>query len=141
MKDDLIPDSDNIARYCKPSTCFDGMISAAAFLLRERDQDGLSVNWLEFLKCHNRADEIKEIRRIYSQTLSASKNARIGVLNVGEMCRYVRSETHDNRAIEVLHDPIPDGDQSHCEIHNLKQDNELIAELILEVCHEQYPAR
>ena len=142
MIGDQIPDSDNIARFCKPSTAPNGVIGAVAFMLRE-NEPSLSVNWLEFLKCPNRDSEIKEMQRIYSETLTVSLKARIAILNVGEIRDVVRTETEDHRNIEVLHDPIPDGDQSHSEIHNLKQNNELIAELILEVLpeNENHPAR
>jgi len=143
VKGDTIPDSDNIARFCKPTTAPNGVITAMAFMLRENDEGGLSVNWLEFLNCSNRDQEIREIQKIYSESLSVSKNARIAILNVGEIRYIVRSETHDHRNIELLHEPIPDGDQSHSEIHNLEQDNEFIAELILEVLrdNDNHPAR
>ncbi len=141
MKGDTIPDSDNIARFCKPSTAPNGVIAPTAFMLRE-NEDSLSVNWLEFLNCPNKDSEIKEMQRIYSETFrTVSLNARIAILNVGEIRDVVRTETQDHRNIEALHDPIPDGDQSHSEIHNLKQDNEFIAELILEVLREHLPAR
>jgi hypothetical protein len=140
MKGDKIPDSDNIARFCRPMQAPEGEIQATAFMLRT-DEESLSVNWLEFLKCSDRENEIREIQRIYSETLSVSMNARIAILNVGEMRNIVRTESPDNRNIEVLHDPIPDGDQSHSGIYNLKPDNELIAELIVEVIRENLPAR
>ena len=63
------------------------------------------------------------------------------ILNVGEIRNIVRTESPDNRNIEVLHDPIPGGDQSHSGVYNLEQDNEFIAELILETICENYPAR
>jgi len=140
MKGDKIPDSDNIARFCRPMQVIEGEIQATAFMLRA-DEESLSVNWLEFLKCSDRKNEIKEIQRIYSETLSVSINARIAILNVGEMRNIVRTESTDNRNIEVLHDPIPGGDQSHSGIYNLRPDNEFIAELIVEVIRENHPAR
>ena len=142
MKGETIPDSDNIARLCSPLTAPNGVILGAAFMLR-KNESSLSINWLEYLNCPNRDSEIGELQRIYSKKLTVSPNARIAILNVGEIRDVVRTETEDNRNIEVLHDPIPDGDQSHSEIHNLKQNNELIAELILEVLpeNENHPAR
>jgi len=140
MKGDKIPDSDNIARFCRPWQAPEGEIQATAFMLRT-GEESLSVNWLEFLKCSDRKNEIREIQRIYSKTLSVSVNARIAILNVGEIRNIVRTESPDNRNIEVLHDPIPGGDQSHSGVYNLEQDNEFIAELILETICENYPAR
>ena len=140
MTGDTIPNSDNISRFCKPSQAPDGEIQATAFLLRS-NEESLSVNWLEFLKCSNRDNEIKEIQRIYAETFKVSVNARIAILNVGEIRQIVHRETSDNRNIQVLHDPIPGGEQSHSSIYNLKKDNEFIAELILEVIRENYPAR
>ena len=139
MKGDKIPDSDNIARLCKPSQAPNGEIQATAFMLRKNDES-LSVNWLEFLKLPNRKHEISKIQKIYSKKLSVSVNARIAILNVCEIREIVCKESPDNRNIEVLHDPIPK-DQSHSGIYNLKHDDELIAELILEVIRENHPAR
>ncbi len=146
MKGDKIPDQNHIARYCKPTQVSDGQIQATAFMLR-KDEKSLSVNWLEFLNCSSRECEITEIRNIYSSKLSVGASAKIAVLNVGEVRKKVLTESPDRRNIEVLHDPITDehnplhNDLSHSEIYNLKQDDELIAELILETVHEIYPAR
>jgi hypothetical protein len=140
MKGDTIPDSDNIARFCKPLQAPEGKIQATAFMLRS-DEESLSVNWLEFLECPGREHEIKKLQKIYSKKFSVSANARIAILNVGEIRDFVRAESLDNRNIEVLHDPIPEDNPSHSGINNLRQDNEFIAELILEVIRENYPAR
>lgn len=140
MKGDKIPDHNHIARYCKPMQVPDGQIQATAFMLRA-GEESLSVNWLEFLNCSNRETEITEIRRIYSKNFSnIGAHARIAVLNVGEVREKVLSESPDGRNLEVLHNPAI-GDPSHSGIYNLKQDDELIAELILETVLETYPAR
>ena len=64
-------------------------------------------------------------------------------INVGEVRERVITETEDRRNLEILHDPIEDDppDPSHSEIYNLKQADEMIAELILETVQEVYPAR
>lgn len=141
MKGDHIPDSDHISRFCRPMQVADGQIQASAFMLRA-DEENLSVNWLEFLKCSSREDEVLKIQDIYSANLTVGASAKIAVLNVGEVRYKILTESLDSRNIEVLHDPLED-DLSHSEIYNLKQDNELIAELILETVHESgvYPAR
>ena len=140
MKGDQIPDPDHIARFCRPKQVSDGQIQATAFMLRS-DEEYLSVNWLEFLNCSSRDHEINEIQNIYSAKLTVGVRAKIAVLNIGEVREKVLTESPDKRNIEVLHDPIEDDDPSHSGIYNLKQDDELIAELILETVHEAYPAR
>jgi hypothetical protein len=139
MKGDKIPDDDNIARYCRPTQVADGQIQATAFMLRAGEEN-LSVNWLEFLNCSSREIEIGELRGIYAAKLSVGARAKIAVLNVGEVREKVVTESLDKRELDVLHDPLVD-DPSHSGIYNLKQDDELIAELILEVVCEAYSAR
>lgn len=139
MKGDKIPNQHHIARYCQPKYILDGQIQATAFMLRT-GEESLSVNWLEFLNCSNRESEITEIRKIYSKKLSVGLHAKIAVLNVGEVRQKVHTESSDGRNLEVIHDPLLD-DPSHSGIYNLKQDNELIAELILETVSEAYSAR
>ena len=103
-------------------------------------EESLSVNWLEFLNCSSRESEITEIRNLYSSKLSVGVRAKIAVLNVGEVRQKVLTESPDGRNLEVIHDPLID-DPSHSGIYNLKQDGELIAELILETVREAYSAR
>ena len=143
MKGDKIPDQNHIARYCKPTQVSDGQIQATAFMLRT-GEESLSVNWLEFLNCSSRESEITEIRNIYSAKLNVGARAKIAVLNVGEVRQKVHTESPDGRNLEVIHGPLPDpliDDPSHSGIYNLKQDGELIAELILETVREAYSAR
>lgn len=139
MKGDKIPDHDHVARYCKPTQISSGQIEATAFMLR-RDEESLSVNWLEFLRLSSRDEEITSLRRIYSAKLSVGACAKIAVLNVGEVRNKVLTESPDKRNLEILHDPLGN-DPSHSGIYNFRNDDELIAELILETVLETYPAR
>ena len=142
MKGDQIPDTDHIARFCRPMQAPEGQIQATAFMLRLNEKS-LSVNWLEFLNCSSRDHEINEIRNIYFGKFTIGAHAKIAVLNVGEVREKVLTESPDKRNIEVLHEPIENDvyEPSHSGIYNLKQDDELIAELILETVHEVCPAR
>ena len=144
MKGNRIPDHDHIARYCRPTSIEDGQIQATAFMIRA-NEESLSVNWMEFLGRSNRAEEIAEIRRIYSSKFSrVGVNAKIAILNVGYVRKKVLQESIDRRRLDVRHDPIiSDGinDPSHSGIYNLRQDDELIAELIVETIQETYQAR
>lgn len=139
MKGDKIPDKDHIARFCRPKQAPDGQIQATAFMLRA-DEESLSVNWLEFFNYSSRENEITKIREIYSRTFSVGARAKIAVLNVGEVREKALTESPEGRNLEVIHDPLVD-DPSHGGIYNLKQDDELIAELILQTVRETYPAR
>ena len=139
MKGETIPDKNHIARFCRPMQAPEGQIQATAFMLREVDRY-LSINWLEFLNCSNRENEITKLRTIYSETFTVGARAKIAVLNVGEVRKKVLTESPDGRNLEVLHDPAMN-DPSHSGIYNLKQDDELIAELILETVRESYSAR
>jgi hypothetical protein len=142
MRGDKIPDPDHISRFCRPMQAPEGQIQATAFMLRSVD-NYLSVNWLENLNCSSRDHEINEIRNIYSEKFKVGARAKIAVLNVGKVREKVLTESPDKRNIEVLHEPIENDmyDPSHSGIYNLKQDDELIAELILETVHEVHPAR
>lgn len=139
MKDDPMPDQDHVARFCRPSQVDNEQIQASAFMLR-KNEETLSVNWLESLSCPNRESEVTEIQTIYSKTFTVGARARIAILNVGEVREKVLTESQDNRDLKALHDPL-ENDPSHSGIYNLKQDDELIAELILETLHENYSAR
>ncbi len=143
MKGDTIPDNNHIARLCLPKHVESEQIHATAFHLRP-GEDSLSVNWLEFLSCPSRESEIDGIRRTYMTKLDVKPRAKIAVLNVGEVRNKVITESEDSRNLKVLHDPIIEpeiNDPSHSGIYSLRQDDELIAELILETVRESYSAR
>lgn len=142
MKGDIVPDIDHVARYCKPSTLEDGQLLATAFLPRPQEES-LSVNWLEYLRCPDRRREVAEIQKIYNKKfLKVRPNARIVVLNVGETRLKVLIESEDKRNLEFQHDP-EEMDPSHSGIYNIKSDEEMIAELILSAVldHHLYPAK
>ena len=140
MKGDTIPDNNHIARLCFPKHVDNEQIQATAFMLRASDDGRLSVNWLEFLNCPSRESEIEEMQKVYCAKLNVKPRAKIAVLNVGDVRNKVLTESQDGRNLEVLHNPSMN-DPSHSGIYNLKQDDELIAELILETVRDSYSAR
>ena len=144
MKGDRIPNDDHISRLCFPKHVDEEQIQSTAFLLRKGEPD-LSVDWLEVLNCPTRADEIKRMREVYSSRLTVGAKAKIAILNVGEVCEKVQTESPDRRRLDILHDPIDlengEIDISHSGIYNLRADDELIAELILETVSETHHAR
>ena len=137
MRGDKIPDQHHIARLCNPKHISEEQIQATAFMLRKNEKS-LSVNWMEFLNCSSRGSEIIELQNIYSRKLKVAASAIIGVLNVWEVREKVFTESLDRRNLEILHDPQLN-DTSHSGIFNLKDDDILIAELILKIVRETYP--
>jgi len=142
MKGQPVPDNDHVARYCKPSTVVEGEIQATAFMTRE-DEEYLSVNWLEELKCPDRASEIRELQDLYRRKFNrVAATARIAIVNVGTVLASVSSESPDQRLLRILHEPITTpADPSHAGIYNIPSDDEIIAELITKVIQEKHLAR
>lgn len=140
MKGQAIPDSDHVARYCRPTTIDEGEIQATAFMLRE-GEEYLSVNWLEELNCSDRRSEIRALQDLYSRTLSVRTTARIAILSVGASRTKVAQESPDMRLLRVLHKPIIPEDPSHAGIYDISPDDEIIAELIAQSVLEKHPAR
>jgi hypothetical protein len=143
MKGQQIPDSDHVGRYCKPSSVDEGEIQATAFMTRE-NEEYLSVNWLEDLKCSDRASEIRELQDLYSRKFKrVPATAQIAILNVGTVRTKVSSESPDQRSLPILHEPMEEEptDPSHAGIYNIRPDDEIIAELIREIIQENHPAR
>ncbi|MEE8553789.1 MAG: hypothetical protein V3S72_10855 [Desulfobacterales bacterium] len=103
----------------------------------------MSVDWLEVLNCPSWTDTITRIREVYDSRLTVGALAKIAILNVGEVCEKVQTESPDERKLDILHDPIENDhiDISHSGIYNLRADDELIAELILETVSETHQAR
>jgi len=146
VKGDALPDTDHVSRYCggaqvKP----DGTPSGKAFrlrMLRDGPEPYLSVNWLEFLEKADRTGEIEEIRQVLSRKLRLGSRAKIAVLNVGETVDHVHRNSEDRRVLRVSHEPETNPpDPSHSGIHNLRLDDELIAELIAQTIKKVYPAK
>lgn len=140
MKGQAIPDSDHVARYCRPSTVPDGEIQATAFMLRE-GEEYLSVNWLEALGHSDRTSEIRELQDLYARKLHVGAAARIAILNVGSVRAKVVRESQDMRLLRVLHEPIIPDDPSHAGIYDIPQDDDLVAELIAQAVLENHRAR
>jgi hypothetical protein len=143
MKDDPVPPTDHISRYCKGTAVLpDGRVSATAFYLGV-GHEYLSVNWLEFLELDGRQAEIAEVRKVLATKLNLRSSARIAVLNVGEVREYVRNESADALVIRILHrpdEPPEKPDPSHSGIFDTDLDEPIITELIAEKVVETYPA-
>jgi hypothetical protein len=120
-----------------------GEVTAAAFQLTPgKEQEHISVNWLEFLELPDRKSEIAEIRRVLAaKGLTLRRTGRFAVLQVGEVLDFVRTEAPDSRDLQILHEPEPD-DPSHSGIFGLGLglEDDLIAELIAQTVNETHNA-
>lgn len=130
MEGEKIPPQDRIARYCKfTSIDENGLITGEAFIFSER-HSFLSVNWVEQLRLSNIDEEVMKLWDIYKTTLTVRPNAKIAILNVGNMIEYVLQRREDSRELSVLHMPRPPIDSSHSGIFGYSFMEKLIAELI-----------
>ena len=116
-----LPDSDNVVRYVGGSKIRkNNRIDGSAFC-RRRDEDGPSVNWLEFFSGLDKQQQIAEVRRlIHLRSLGAT--AVFAELNVGDVKQRLRDELPDVYVVnkpEPADDDFPEPDPSHCEIMGL----------------------
>ena len=126
MSGEVIPDSNHVSRYCKPSAVYQDRPLVAAFVLRINEAN-LSVNWLEFLGTRSLEGAIRKVRSGFvGRGYQLRPNGRFVALNVGR-CR--EAATQVERQIRVKHLPI-DGDCSHAGIVGIREnDLELAAEI------------
>lgn len=137
MKGDQVPDSSHISRHCGGSAIkADGTIDGTAFRLR-KDEEYLSVNWLEFLEKTSREEEIAEVRNVIQKKRTLGSRSRIAVANVGLLINHIREE----RILKVQHEPETPDDPSHSGIYGYGMDDDLIADMIAEVFQESYPSK
>ena len=148
MKDEPVPDTDQISRYCRGGSLGDGQVTGASFQLRTKEdgskEEYVSVNWLEFLGKKGRKAEIAEVRRVLSTKMTPGGTAKLAVLHVGDVREYVANNAPDRRMLRILHrpdEPPEMPDPSHSGIFDTESDEDMIVELIAERVRETYPAR
>lgn len=139
MNNAQIPDGDHVVRLCSGGSIDKGRVTRTAFFLK--DQEFVSVNWLEFLRLPNRIDEITEVRRVLvAKRLALRRTGRLAVLNVGRTKQKVRTES--KQEIQVNHHPKLD-DPSHSGIVYPTADAtvvEYLAQFVADSVVETHPA-
>ena len=89
MRGEVIPDSDHVSRYCKPSTVGHLCEPIATAFFPRKNEANLSVNWLEFLDAQSLTNAIGQVRTGFlARGYGLRPNGRFVVLNVGR-CREV----------------------------------------------------
>lgn len=115
----------------------------AAFYLRPQEEY-LSVFCLNMLEGDDIPDKIEYLKK--DIPLDTSSNGKLGVLNVGEIREYVKSESDDKRNLTVTNEPRIDHEhpeldcEYHCGVRGFRYGEEIIAELIAECVKNDYPA-
>lgn len=135
MKGDPLPGKDHISRYCAPKTAPDGQPTGASFMLR-KDEDFLSVNWMEHFGETDQKAQIAKIREHIE--LSLAKSGLFAVLNVGRIIDQI--QRFSEKKLAILHEPTQ-GDPSHSGVYGYQHEDLLVAELIAEMVIKTYPSR
>lgn len=135
MKGDPLPGKDHISRYCAPKTAPDGQPTGASFMLK-KDEDFLSVNWMEHFGETDQKVQIAKIREHIE--LSLAKSGLFTVLNVGRITDQI--QRFGEKKLAILHEPTQ-CDPSHSGIHGYQHEDLLVAELIAEMVIKTYPSR
>ena len=144
MTGQYLTDTDNVVRYVnRRSQRTDGSVDGSAFLLRENEQ-GLSVNWLDYFASLTKLQQLDEVRPLVRLTLRRS--GRFAELNVGQTLNRISGRLSSAR---FVHRPLPaDGkykaDPSHSQIEGLPpgdtDEAELIGDMIAECVTEIHSA-
>ena len=120
MTETYLQDSDNVVRYVGYTKIKENnRIDGTAFCLRP-DEDGLSVNWLEFFTGLAKPQQVAEVRRVIHRT--PGRRAVFAELNVGDVKQYLKEELPDVRVVNTpqpADDRFPEPDPSHCDIMGL----------------------
>lgn len=135
MKGDPLPGKDHISRCCAPKTAPDGQPTGASFMLK-KDEDFLSVNWMEHFGETDQKVQIAKIREHIE--LSLAKSGLFAVLNVGRITDQI--QRFGEKKLAILHEPTQ-CDPSHSGIHGYQHEDLLVAELIAEMVIKTYPSR
>ena len=140
-----LPDDAHVVRYISPSRVDEnGTVNGKAFRLRP-NENGLSVNWIDFFADLGKSEQINEVRRL--SRLELRSNGRFAELNVGVAKQAVRAELPNLR---FVHYPLPavdeyDADPSHSQIAELpplsdSQRSAMIGDMIARCVLNLYPA-
>jgi hypothetical protein len=104
-----LADDHHVLRYVGGRLVHDGVVDGAAFLARkDKDTDGLSVNWLEWF-AGSLEDQVGGARQ--AARLTYGRTGRLARLNVGQSISFVRENHPERLTLSFLHDPLPAEDK------------------------------
>ena len=104
---DLLPDTDDVSRYCKPND-YDRRLrepKLAAFQRRSPSEENLSINRLQYFGLKSIEGAIGCVRdEFLAKEFGLSKNGRFVVFNVGSAKRAIRKGGYN---LKFIFDPVP----------------------------------
>ncbi len=136
----MLPNSDHVSRYCKPTSVGrDGLPTTAAFELRPNEKY-LSVNWIEYFDTLDLGTGIECVRGTFRRKdYQLRPNGRFAVVGVEAALAVIVKTV--GRLGRVEHMPLAD-DESHAGLWGYTTEDLVVAvELRALVQHEHvYPA-
>ena len=133
----MLPDDNHVARYCpKGKQTDDRQPAVTAFYLNKENDDGLSVNWIEYFGLPTFLEAIEKVREaMRGKAYTIKKSGLFALINVGA----ARKAAYANygRQIQVRSDPKPEeNDLSHSLIvgYQAKDDIEIALVLKEQAC-------
>lgn len=139
-----IPDCDHITHYVRPSKVLDDdSVDGSAFRGGALDDDGLSVNWLEYFIDGSETERLYAVAcKIQQET---RRNGRFAEMNIREVMdrlairSYTGSVIHDPQGAKNGHGPDP----SHSLIRGLPNNDpeeiEIVADAIADCVRILHP--
>ena len=140
-----LPDHDHVAHYVRPSKILDdGSIDGSVFRESALDDDGISVNWLEYFIDKDKSERLRAVALSIQQDIRYT--GRFAEMNVEDVveCLNARnclgSVKHDPQDARNGHGP----DQSHCLIQGLptqdSEENKRAADAIADCVRSVHPS-
>ena len=138
-----LPNHDHITHYVRPTKIReDGSIDGSIFRESALDDDGISVNWLEFFDKEYESERLRKVASSIQR--ETSRNGRFAEMNVGDVvgCLVARGcpggVRQDPQEARNGHGPDP----SHCLIQGLptpgSEENKLAADAIADCVRAVY---
>lgn len=142
-----LPNDGHVLRHIRSQFVDGENIDGNGFLRRKNEDDGSSVNWLEWFEPppENQVSGVRGLAR-----LKPGAAAKLVSINVGQTIQYVISQHPDNLALSFVHDPLEvegdyRADPSHSLIKGLPVNDgpeaELVKDLLVDCIQARYPAK
>lgn len=142
-----LPLDDNVLRLIRPQYVDGDNIDGAGFLRRPNENDGASVNWLEWYAPPPEA-QVNSVRGV--ARLKYGATAILVSLNVKKTIEYVSSQLNNEVNLAFVHDPLGaeeafPADPSHSLVIGLPTTDgpeaELVKDLLVDCIKDRFPAR